>query len=1033
MFICVDCGKECRSRAGLTLHRKKCLLAASSLAPPPPPPPQHFVPVTDVANAVPPEVLADFSPSAPRMNLTFSGSSVTAAACAWCGRSFGTVIGCSQHQRKTHKDLYLRAVAAASSVSVTPSVHSSSPSVPEPAGASAAPSPGVAAGSPCEARLRPALLSQHASLPSRGPSPASPPSSSLSVSHPSVADLDGPLRSAIRDAAAMVPPGSPLSDLVVDAVDSLDHGSVVENLIQPWLLHHHPVVWRPRQPPRPAPVPRNKREADSWRRSAFQRLWARKRKDAARMALDGLSPGPTASRLPAQMEDFWRSLLTTPSTPDSRPVPPPAEIHSGLAAPVSPSEVLAALKVNGKTSPGPDKLDDAIVRSWTIPGVCVLLNCFLLEERLPATLHSGRITFIPKVPSPTAPSQYRPITVSSLLVRIFHRVLASRFAAVVALDPIQFAFQSRDGVLEATSALHAALVETKSRQGLAVACLDLQKAFDSVSTSTILRCASGAGFPVKLLRYLNFVYDSTSVQVIDAMVTPTRGVRQGDPLSPLLFNLVVQEVLRASRPDLCLSVLREPLHCLAYADDVFLLAPSRQDLQLKVSAFASAAGEAGLQVNLAKSFVLVRPASDPRVLDQAPLLAAGGEIRALSPTDSFDYLGVRFTPDGLADSVAFDAFRLALRNLDSSGLTVGQKLCVLRDFLVPRSLHRLFFERINRRLLRRFDTALRHAVRRWLRMPGDTPLGAFHASVASGGLGMPCFLSWIPLLRRARFAKLGKASWPFLRAVGDFLESSAVSGIVRAPVKVRTTTVVSKVEAARAWSEALLASRDGKALADLPSPSVRFLRDPSSCFPRVLVDAVHLRYNAVPCRARASRGARRSDVRCRRCAAPLESTAHIVQKCHVTHAARVVRHDRIVARLVKALERQNFTVLREPQIPVGPTFVQPDIVAWHESGGPTVLDVQVCGDDNASLAYDTKIAKYSAVDSAILRFVAAAGAPSTSSVSHQPAIISFRGVVYSRTLSDLRALQCTDLDVADCCLLALSGSARASAIFFGGT
>ena len=1084
---CSDCGKVCRSRAGLTLHRKRCALAAASSAPPPPPPPQHFVPVADPSNTVPDAVLESFSPSAPRMSLTFAGSAVTAAACSWCGRPFGSVIGCSQHQRKAHKELYLRALEWASSSSASsrpvtkpvpaadppvvrrsarnadpvtgpmpaadpPVVRRSArnapaaPSVAPPAAPSVAPPAAPSVAPPAAPSVAPPTVPPVAPptvLPVAPPTvpPVAPPTvlpAPLATVPPAVAtsDLDGPLRAAIKEGTKMVPRGSPLAPLLASVVGALDGGRVVVEVIQPWLLERHPVVWRPRKPPAPTPRPKNKREANRLRRAAMQDLWRRRRKDAARMALDGLTPGPSATKLPPQMQDFWSSLLTAPSTPDARPVHPPSKTLDSLVAPVSPMEILAALRVNGKTSPGPDKLSASVLRSWTIPGLAVLLNCFLLEERLPSTLQSGRVTFIPKVPTPTAPSQFRPITVASMLVRVFHRVLATRFASVVALDPLQFAFQARDGVLEATSALHAALVEAKSRRGLAAACLDLQKAFDSVSTHTILRVARRAGLPEKLLTYLGEVYTSTSVQVVDALVTPTRGVRQGDPLSPLLFNLVIQEILENSRPDLSIRLFGEDVPFLAYADDVFLFAASADDLRLKTDAFAQAAQKAGLRINLEKSFVLVRPPNDPRIIGSSPLpVAGGGEIRALSPSEAFNYLGVRFTPDGLADTVAFDAFRLGLRHLDSSGLTVGQKLCVLRDFLIPRSLHRLYFERTSRLVLRRFDTAMRHAVRRWLRMPEDTPLGAFHASVASGGLGLPSYLSRIPLLRRARLLKLETAEWPFLRAVGAFLADSAIHTIARAPVKVRSRAVESKMELQQAWKEDLAASRDGKALAaDLPTPSVHFLRDPSRCFPRTLIDAVHIRFNAVPCRARASRGARRTDVKCRRCSEPLESTAHIVQRCPVTHAARVSRHDRIVARLARALERQQYKVLREPQIPVGPSFVQPDILAWPGSGPPTVIDVQVCGDENAELSYTTKVTKYRTHDVAILRFAHAAGAPlSSSSVSHFPAIFSFRGIVHPSSVQFLCLLGVSVTDLSDCCVLALSGSAKASAVFFCGT
>ena len=98
-----------------------------------------------------------------------------------------------------------------------------------------------------------------------------------------------------------------------------------------------------------------------------------------------------------------------------------------------------------------------------------------------------------------------------------------------------------------------------------------------------------------------------------------------------------------------------------------------------------------------------------------------------------------------------------------------------------------------------------------------------------------------------------------------------------------------------------------------------------------------------------------------------------------------------------------------------------------------MLDAQVCGDGNAHLAFRTKVEKYSAQNQAIIRFSQAAGAPQATRVEHLPCVFTFRGVVHGETFKALSARGFPPLDVSDCCLLALSGSAKASAAFFGGT
>ena len=100
----------------------------------------------------------------------------------------------------------------------------------------------------------------------------------------------------------------------------------------------------------------------------------------------------------------------------------------------------------------------------------------------------------------------------------------------------QLAFQERDGVFEATSTLHA-LIRSKLQfaKPMSFACLDLSRAFDSISVHSILRAARISGLPPPMLRYLSFLYSSSSVRFCDTSLIPGRGVRQEDPLFLLLF------------------------------------------------------------------------------------------------------------------------------------------------------------------------------------------------------------------------------------------------------------------------------------------------------------------------------------------------------------------------------------------------------------------------------------------------------------------------------------------------------------------
>jgi hypothetical protein len=114
-----------------------------------------------------------------------------------------------------------------------------------------------------------------------------------------------------------------------------------------------------------------------------------------------------------------------------------------------------------------------------------------------------------------------------------------------------------------------------SRKEIIILKLNFEKAFDKVEHQLMLKIMEHKGFPAKWLHWMQLIFNSgSSVVLLNGVPRKTfhckRGVRQGDPLSPLLFILAVdflQTLLNAAKDRGLLSL---PVHTEQYQDFTML-------------------------------------------------------------------------------------------------------------------------------------------------------------------------------------------------------------------------------------------------------------------------------------------------------------------------------------------------------------------------------------------------------------------------------------------------------------------------------
>lgn len=274
---------------------------------------------------------------------------------------------------------------------------------------------------------------------------------------------------------------------------------------------------------------------------------------------------------------------------------------------------------NGKSSSS-DMISNEMIKN-AVPSLLKplhkLFNLVLKSGSFPKLWNESYLVLIHKKGDKLDPVNYRGISITSNLGKLFNKILCRRIVKfmdnnnLISKNQIGFKEKNRpsDHILTLKS-----IVDSKkiNRKKVFAAFIDLRKAFDTVWRTGLYYKILQEKFPPQISKILISMYTNTSYQIkfengLGPRTLSERGVKQGDVLSPILFNFFINDIVNClNQPNTDPVVIgNSSVNILLFADDIVLLSESQSGLQTCLDNLHSYCKSWKLEVNTDKSKVIV--------------------------------------------------------------------------------------------------------------------------------------------------------------------------------------------------------------------------------------------------------------------------------------------------------------------------------------------------------------------------------------------------------------------------------------------